>query len=134
MTNYATISDLEALWRPLKTGEAERAGALLQSVSALLRTEARRRGRDLAAMIAADEDLAEVAKSVTVDITARALMTATDQEPVSQMQETSPDYSWSASFLVPGGGLFVKNAELARLGLLRQRYGALDLYGETEEG
>lgn len=132
MTNYATIADLEALWRPLRSGETEKAEALLRSVSALLRTEAKKRGRDFPSMLEEDEDLAEVAKSVTCDICARALMTSTDQEPVSQSTETTPGYSYSATYLVPGGGLFIKNSELARLGLKRQRYGVLDVYNLPE--
>lgn len=130
MTNYATIADLETLFRPLKDGEAPRAEALLQAVSALLRTEARKRGRDLDMMLEADEDLAEVAKSVTCDVVGRALMTSTDQEPMQQSSESALGYSFSGTYLVPGGGLFIKNAELARLGLLRQRYGVLEFYGE----
>lgn len=130
MTNYATIQDLETLFRPLKDGEQARAAALLQAVSALLRTEARKRGRDLDAMLEADEDLIEVAKSVTCDVVGRALMTSTDQEPMQQSSESALGYSFSGTYLVPGGGLFIKNSELARLGLLRQRYGVIEFYDE----
>ncbi len=133
MTNYATTEDLEALWRPLKAGEAERAEALLQTVSALLRSEARKRGRDLEDMLEADEDLQEVARSVTCDIVARTLMTSTDQEPMTQTSESAMGYSFSGTFLVPGGGLFIKRQELARLGLLRQRYGGLEIFGDRVE-
>jgi len=80
-------------------------------------------------MIAKDEFLLEVAKSVTVDVVARALMTSTDQEPMSQMSESALGYSVSGTFLVPGGGLFIKKSELARLGLRRQQIGVIDLYG-----
>ena len=34
----------------------------------------------------------------------------------------------SGSFLVPGGGLFIKKSELARLGLRRQRMGVIEPY------
>lgn len=128
MTSYATLDDMTALWRAMTPEETERAAALLPVVSASLRTEAKKRGADLDAMVSADEDLAEVAKSVTVDVTARALMTATDQEPVSQMSQAAMGYSQSATFLVPGGGLFVKKSELARLGLMRQRIGAMEVF------
>ncbi len=129
---YATVADLTELWRELTPEETQRAQALLPVISAALRQEAKRRGRDLDAMIGQDPDLAEVTRSVAVDVAARTLMTATDGEPVSQASESAPDYSWSATYLVPGGGLFIKSAELARLGLKRQRYGALNLY-ETPE-
>lgn len=128
MTNYATLDDLTALWRPMTPAETERAGALLPVVSASLRQEAKKRGRDLDAMVAADGDLAEVAKSVTVDVVARTLMTSTDQEPMTQASQSALGYSVSGTFLVPGGGLFIKNSELARLGIRRQRARAVEVY------
>lgn len=128
--NYCTTGDLTALWRPMTPEETERAAALIPVVSASLRTEAKKRGYDLPAMLIADPDLAEVAKSVTVDVVARTLMTSTDQEPMQQFSESALGYSQSGTFLVPGGGLFIKNSELSRLGIRRQRYGALDVYGE----
>ncbi|WZU03163.1 phage Gp19/Gp15/Gp42 family protein [Erysipelothrix sp. D19-032] len=69
-----------------------------------------------------------VVKSVTVDIVARVLMTSTEQEPMVQSSESALGYSFSGTFLVPGGGLFIKNSELSRLGLRRQRYGVINLY------
>lgn len=129
MTAYATVEDLAALWRSLSDDEAARAGEVLEVVSASLRTAARQAGRDLDEMIAADPDLAEVARSVAVDVTARTLMTSTDQEPMTQMSQSAGGYSASGTFLVPGGGLFIKRSELARLGLRRQRYGVIEIYG-----
>lgn len=132
MSTYATIDDMTTLWRPLTSDEQERAAALLEVVSASLRTEANKVGKDLDAMVSASEDLAMVAKSVTVDVTARALMTSTDQEPMTQMSETAGPYIASGTFLVPGGGLFIKQSELARLGLRRQRCGVMEIYGEYQ--
>ena len=86
-------------------------------------------GKDLDAMVAEDQNLAAVARSVTVDVVARTLMTATDQEPMTQFTQTAGPYSASGTYLVPGGGLFIKRSELARLGLRRQRMGAVDIYG-----
>lgn len=43
-------------------------------------------------------------------------MTSTDQEPMTQLTQAAGGYSASGSFLVPGGGLFIKKAELARAG------------------
>lgn len=85
-------------------------------------------GKDLDTMVADSVSYAAVAKSVTVDVVARTLMTSTDQEPMTQTTESALGYSWSGSYLVPGGGLFIKNQELARLGLRRQRYGVIDFY------
>ena len=80
-------------------------------------------------MIAKDEALKNVARSVTVDVVARALMTSTDAEPMTQVSQSALGYAVSGTYLVPGGGLFIKKSELARLGLKRQRYGAIEFYG-----
>lgn len=132
--NYATVDDMTELWRPMTAEEQERAAALLTTVSAELRLRARRVKMDLDALVSNDPDYAEVAKSVTVDVAARALMTSTDSEPVTQMSQTAGSYSAQATFLIPGGGLFIKRSELERLGIRRQRYGVMEVYNEgTEE-
>ena len=132
MAAFATVDDLTTLWRTMTTEEQGRAAALLNLVSASLRMEARRVGKDLDRMVQDDDDLADVAKSVTVDVVARTLMTSTDQEPMTQVSQTAGPYSATGTFLVPGGGLFIKRSELARLGLRRQRYGVMDIYGTSE--
>ncbi|MFN6834600.1 phage Gp19/Gp15/Gp42 family protein [Enterococcus hirae] len=131
MQPFATIENLENLWRKLKPDETERAKQLLVIVSDSLREEAGRVGKDLDKMINEKPPyFTNVVKSVTVDIVARTLMTSTDQEPMTQTTESALGYSWSGSYLVPGGGLFIKNTELSRLGLRRQRYGVIDFYGQ----
>lgn len=128
--NFATVQDITNLWRPLKnTDETARAESLLEVVSDSLRVEAKMVGKDLDVMVVESPPYANVVKSVTVDIVARTLMTSTDQEPMTQTAESALGYSWSGSFLVPGGGLFIKKTELARLGLRKQRYGVIDFYG-----
>ena len=133
MDNFATIEDIRTLWRALTTEEEERASALLQKVSSILRSEADKVGKDLDLMIQQKPYLADVATSVTVDVVARALATPTNQEPVSQFTESAMGYSYSGTYLVPGGGVFIKKAELARLGLKRQKMGGMKLWGDSEE-
>ncbi len=133
MDAYATVADLAALWRPLTQDEATRAEALLPIVSDSLRMEAKKVGKDLDYMIEDEPLLATIAKSVTVDVVARALMTSTDSEPATQFSESALGYSVSGTYLVPGGGLFIKKSELARLGLKRQRMGVISLWPESEE-
>ena len=130
MSSFAKISDVETLWRYLKQDETDRASFLLDVVSVSLRVEAEKVGKDLDAMVLKSAAYANVVKSVAVDIVARTLMTSTDQEPMTQFNQTALGYSASGSFLVPGGGLFIKKSELARLGLRRQRYGVINLYGD----
>ncbi len=129
MEPFATIEDVNDVWRTLEESEEMRAGKLLPIISNSLRVEAEKVGKDLDEMIEKSEALKSVAKSVTIDILARTLMTSTDSEPMTQMSQSAMGYSVSGTFLVPGGGLFIKKSELARLGLKRQRYGVIDLYG-----
>ncbi len=91
MANFATVEDVENLWRVLKPTERERAQNLLETVSDSLRVEANKVGKDLDAMVAESVSYANVAKSVTVDVVARTLMTATDQEPMTQVTESALD-------------------------------------------
>ncbi len=128
MSSFASVEDVAAIWRALTPGERERAEQLLPLISDSLRAEADKVGKDLDAMIAADPKLGSVAKSVTVDVLARALMTPTDETPMTQMSQSGLGYSMSGTYLVPGGGLFIKKSELARLGLRRQRAGVIELY------
>lgn len=133
MSNFATIEDINTLWRQMTTDESTRADALLPIVSDSLREEAFKVGKNLDDMIEERPTLASVAKSVTVDVVARALMTSTDSEPATQFSESALGYSVSGTYLVPGGGLFIKKSELERLGLKRQRMGVISLWPESEE-
>lgn len=127
MADYATIQDITNLFRPLTPSETTKATALLPIVSDSLRQEASNLGKDLDEMIVNGEVLENVVVSVTVDIVARTLMTSTDSEPMTQFSESALGYSQSGTFLVPGGGLFIKKSELARLGLRKQRYGVIEI-------
>lgn len=132
MTTFATVEDLETLWRSLKFDERKRAEALLKIVSDSLREEAKKVSKDLDKMVLDSQSYQSVVKSVTVDVVARTLMTSTNQEPMTQMSESAMGYSFSGSYLVPGGGLFIKDSELKRLGFKKQRYGVVDLYGTNK--
>lgn len=126
---FATVDDLKTLWRDLDYSELQRADALLNTVSHVLRVEARKVKKDLDLLVKNDESYSFVVKSVLIDIVARTLMTSTNQEPMTQFAESALGYSVSGSFLVPGGGLFIKDNELKRLGFKKQRFGVIDFYG-----
>ena len=126
--NYATIEDIENLFRSLDPDEESKAYNLLEIVSDSLRYEAIKVGKDLDRMIEKTPLLANIAKSVTVDVVARALMTSTNQEPTTQYSQSALGYSVSGTFLVPGGGLFIKKSELARLGIRSQSMKLIQLY------
>lgn len=132
MDSFATVDDVTTLWRELNITETTRAEELLNIVSDCLRYEAQKVGKDLDVMIKENQYIASVAKSVTVDVVARTLMTSTNTEPMTQMTQSALGYSVSGTYLVPGGGLFIKKSELARLGLRRQRCGVIELYDDDQ--
>lgn len=128
---FASIDDLEILWRKVEIHELCRSEELLRTVSHVLRVEAKKVKKDLDLLVKQDESYSHLVKSVVIDIVARTLMTSTNQEPMTQYSESALGYSVSGSFLVPGGGLFIKDSELKRLGLKKQRYGVIDFYDIT---
>ena len=132
MAEYATVNDVIALFRALTPEEQTRVTSLLPIVEDELRQRAHDVGKDLDNMIDNGDVLPNVVKSVVVDVVARALMTPTNDAPMSQYSESALGYTVSGTFLVPGGGLFVKKSELERLGLRRQRIGVIELYGEDK--
>lgn len=131
MSDFATVDDAAALWRPLTTAESERAEALLPGVCDALRAEAGKRGKDLDAMIAAGELSGEVVKLVTVGIVSRTLSQSTENSNLlTQESQSAMGYTWSGTYALPGGGVLnILNNDLKRLGLLRQKYGGIDFYG-----
>lgn len=132
--DYASIEDMQTLWRSMSNEELVRANALIPIVCASLRTEAKKVGKNLDGMVSNDPDLLIVAKSVTVDVVARTLMTDTDKEPMTQYSESALGYSASGTFLVPGGGLFIKSSELERLGIKnKQVIRAIDMCGDNND-
>ena len=132
MKPFVTLKDISLLFRDLSSLEERKASALLEIVSDSLRQEAKKAGKDLDEMIKNGEVYENVVKSVAVDIIARNLMTSTDSEPMEQFSQSALGYTASGTYLVPGGGLFIKKSELSRLGLKRQRIGVLDIWGLKE--
>lgn len=128
MKDFATIEDIINLFRELNPEESKRAVALLPVVSDSLRVEAKKVGKNLDEL-SKDKVFSNVLKSVVVDIVSRTILTSTENEPMVQTSESALGYSFSGTFLNPGGGLFIKNSELSRLGLRNQRYGVIDFYG-----
>lgn len=127
---YATIDDVQTLFRPLSADEITKATALLPIVSDELRYRAVLVGRDLDAMIEATPLLASVAKEVTVSVISRILRQNLTGDALTQEAQSGLGYSWSGTYAVPGGGIgnAILPSDLKRLGLKRQRYGWLDPY------
>lgn len=127
MIDYVTIDDVITLFRPLTPEERAKAEELIPIVLDSLRVEADKAGKDLDIMLDENEALRNVLKSVVVDVVGRTLNTSTKAEPMSQMSESALGYSVSGTFLVPGGGLFIKKSELARLGIKRQQIRSIEI-------
>ena len=129
---YLSVEQLESLWRPMTAAEETRAEALIPVVEDTLRQRAKMVGKNLDQMVASGYLLENVLISVIADVVARTLMTSTNSEPTTQFSQSALGYSVSGTYLVPGGGVFIKNAELAKLGLKRQQIRKLQLFGDYE--
>ncbi len=132
MEPFASVDDVINLWRKLTQDEIKRADALLPVISDSLREEAKKVGKDLDEMKSESATFESVLKSVTVDVLARTLLTSTDKEPMIQESQSALGYSHSGTYLIPGGGLFIKKTELSRLGLRKQKYGGIELYDKGD--
>lgn len=124
---FATVQDIETLWRPLSASEQSKAAALLPLVSDELRVLAREVDKDLDVMAAADEAYASVLKIVTVDVTVRVLRQSTEGEAMTQESQSALGYTWSGTYAVAGGGIAnaILNNDLKKLGLKRQQIGVI---------
>ena len=129
--NLASVNDVNTIWKPLSNAEQEQVEALLPIVSDSLRQEAKRVGKDLDEMIEKGEILPNVAKSVVVDVISRYLdqLSSDNASTLSQESQSALGYSWSGTYVNTGGGMSILKKDLKRLGLTRQRFGMVDLYG-----
>ena len=134
MSNYATVSDVQTLWRPLTAAEQSRTEALIPLICDALRQAAHDAGKDLDVMIENSASLGSVAKLVTVDVVARVLRQSTEGEAMTQESQSALGYSWSGTYAIPGGGIAnaIMYNDLKRLGISRQRVGVIDLWGRSK--
>lgn len=126
---YATIDDVQALGRTLTADEQEKVPQLLEIASALLRTEAKKRGYDLDQMIADDPDKGLIAKILTVNAVVRSLNAAGSSSPAAvQGSQSALGYSVSYTYLNAGQDIYFLKNELKELGIMRQKCGILEVY------
>ena len=116
-TNYATIADLEAYWKPLEESEEARAEQMMSIASSRLRLYAANAGFNLDEKIAESTDYAEAVKWVVMEATKRALSTPIDTPPVDSYSQAAGPYSENYKFTNPSGDLWFKKAELKTLGI-----------------
>lgn len=123
---FATVEDIQTLYRPLSASEQSRAEALLPLVSDEIRILGKNSGKDIDQAIADDPTYESVVKIVTCDVTFRILRQNTEGEAMTQESQSALGYSWSGSFAVAGGGIAnsILVNDLKKLGLLRQKMGS----------
>lgn len=134
-TPFATVNDIETLWRPLTSQEQSRAEALLPLVSDEIRVIAKSVNKNIDEMIENDDAYGSVVKVVTVDVVARILRQSTEGDAMTQESQSGLGYSWSGTYAVAGGGIansILKN-DLRKLGLLQQQIGAVYIWGNSKE-
>ena len=132
---FVSVTEVSQLWRQMSETEQTRTKALLPIISDCLRQAALQRGKNLDKMIADGEVLMSVVKAVTVDVLSRVMRQDTTGEPMTQESQTALGYNWQGTYAIPGGGIanaIMKN-DLKRLGLRRQRTGAIDLCPKLPE-
>ena len=138
MNAFVTVNEVVALsGRSYTEAEMERLAMLIPLVSDALRQEAIKVGRDLDAMMTADQtgSYTSTVKLVTIDVIARIMRQNVDSEPLTQETQSAMGYSWSGTYAVPGGGIAaaIMRNDLKRLGLKRQRIRGIELWGGLEE-
>jgi hypothetical protein len=103
-TSFATIEDVEFLWRPLAQEEVGAASVLLARVSALVRT----RIPDIDTRIAGDPNFGVLATGVVVDAVLRVL-----RNPEGYTSEQIGAYAYSRA--AGASGLYLTDLEWALL-------------------
>lgn len=129
---YAEVSDITALGKALTTAQLEAAEILLETASSKLRITASKYGKDIDKMLAdevlgADYELA--VKGVVIQAVTRALDSMADSSPaITQGSQSAMGYSVSMTYLNAGQSLYFLRNELKDLGILRQTWGAMEVY------
>ena len=128
---YATVADIQQL-RPLSEQEQQQAGVLLQYASDRLRVIGTKYGVNIDAQIVADTDYGSTVKFTVINTVMNALgrlsAAAANDPAASQATQSALGYSVTLTYANAGSVLWFGKNDLKDLGLLRQRYGALDIY------
>lgn len=119
---FATVSELEAIWRDLDTTESNRADVLLLQASNYLRQVATNVGKDLDDLALSDPTkvLEANIKMVVLNAVQRAMSTPTEvPADASQWSQSATPYSESMSFsgAESTATIYFKKRELDLLGI-----------------
>lgn len=132
MITYADVNDIIAIGRSLTPAEQQAADKLIEIASAKLRILGTKYGRDIDKMIADNSDYTYAAKDVVVKSVVRALDSMADNAPAAiQSSQAALGYSVSMTYLNAGQSIYFLKNELRDLGIMRQRYGAMEVYNNA---
>ena len=130
MDIYASVEDYEKVYNPaLNNDQHKRLLMLIELASSLLREEANKRNMNLSAVISSSDDKANVAKMVVLACVHRVMSKDDDQDmPLEQFSQSALGYTFSGTYVNPGDDLYYLRNELKRMGIIKQRYGAMEIY------
>lgn len=128
MTDYATVQDIIDSGRALSADELNIAKKKIAEASSMIRLKAKAVGKNFDLMIADDEDLASVTKSVVVSCIIRYLNDSKTDPAISQFSQSAGGYSMSATYAAAGARVSIWDSEWKLLGLKRQQFGTLEMY------
>lgn len=136
MSDFATVDNVATYTGKVYTeAEQARITALLSDASDYIRAKAKTMGKDIDYMIAENSALPAVAKMVCINMVIRVLdaTNAGTSSLLSQESQSANGYSWSGTYVNPGAKLYMSNAELKDLGLLKQKAGYTSFIPEDYE-
>lgn len=130
MDIYASVEDYEKVYNTaLNNDQHKRLLMLIELASSLLREEANKRNMNLSAVISSSDDKANVAKIVVLACVHRVMSKDDDQDmPLEQFSQSALGYTFSGTYVNPGDDLYYLRNELKRMGIIKQRYGAMEIY------
>lgn len=130
MDIYASVEDYEKVYNTaLNNEQHKRLLMLIELASSLLREEANKRNMNLNAVISSSDDKANVAKMVVLACVHRVMSKDDDQDmPLEQFSQSALGYTFSGTYVNPGDDLYYLRNELKRMGIIKQRYGAMEIY------
>lgn len=130
MDIYASVEDYEKVYNTaLNNEQQKRLLMLIELASSLLREEANKRNMNLSAVISSSDDKANVAKMVVLACVHRVMSKDDEQDmPLEQFSQSALGYTFSGTYVNPGDDLYYLRNELKRMGIIKQRYGAMEIY------
>lgn len=134
---YAEISDITALGKNFTDSQLAAIENLLDSASSKLRIIAAKNGRNIDDMIG-DEILGDDYRNAIKSVVIQAVLRAVDSmenvpSTVSQGSQSALGYSISMTYLNAGQNLYFLRNELKELGIIRQTYGAVEVYNNADD-